>query len=171
MNGLHRLLSHIALALALGTVLLVILDGFNPRMAFLTSTPSHVLAGEIRGISLCRPNRHPVMYAPMSVHFAMNTAYSSRHRPVQLIAPHPACAYAVRGYSTSCAIADHSSPTYSSPNIVPAIVSSGFGLFFCENVRSSTATVRISSIADTHPGCANHVTRIIATHPAVPRQR
>ncbi len=42
MNGLHRLLSHIALALALGTVLLVILDGFNPRMAFLTSTPSHV---------------------------------------------------------------------------------------------------------------------------------
>ena len=42
MRFLRSFLPHLALALALGVIVLVILDGFNPLMAFLTSRVSKI---------------------------------------------------------------------------------------------------------------------------------
>ncbi len=42
MKFLGRFLPHLSLALALGLIVLVVLDGYNPMMAFLTSRPSKI---------------------------------------------------------------------------------------------------------------------------------
>ncbi len=42
MNILKRILDHISIALCLGLMVIAILDGFNPMMAFLTSRPSKI---------------------------------------------------------------------------------------------------------------------------------
>ncbi len=39
---MKRALAKIALALALGLIVITVLDGYNPLMGFLTSTPSKV---------------------------------------------------------------------------------------------------------------------------------
>lgn len=55
MKFLDKILPHIALALALGVMVLTVLDSFNPLMAFLTSTPSKVflLAASLSAAVLC----------------------------------------------------------------------------------------------------------------------
>ena len=42
MRFLRSFLPHLSLALALGLIVLVVLDNFNPMMAFLTSRPSKI---------------------------------------------------------------------------------------------------------------------------------
>ena len=59
---MKRLLAKVLVALALGLLVLLVLDGYNPTMAFLTSTPSKVyiiitcVAGIVLGI-LCLAER------------------------------------------------------------------------------------------------------------------
>lgn len=51
---MKRLLAKIQIALALGLLVLSVLDGYNPTMAFLTSTPSkvYILIACATGIAL-----------------------------------------------------------------------------------------------------------------------
>ena len=52
MRFLRAFLPHLALALALGLIVLVILDGYNPLMAFLTSKVSKIFILVVCGSSI-----------------------------------------------------------------------------------------------------------------------
>lgn len=53
MRFIRYILPHVAIALLLGLLVLVVLDGYNPLMAFLTSPPSKVYMVCACVVSLC----------------------------------------------------------------------------------------------------------------------